>query len=114
MTESFSIRMWKAIAFIERNPISVNRQLDAAFENSDGDAMCAALYTMAEKRPRLKQFIQQFVSPPSGRAKTLMGKSMKEIQKAAQRQREEGAGDILHDRKQEIDKAIVTSQGLLF
>lgn len=115
MTKPFSVRMWDAIRFIERNPREVHRQLDEAFENYDGHAMCAALYTMAEKRPRLKQLIGKFVSPPDhfAEAKALMGKSMDEIRKVAQKQREE-ANKTRSSNKESIAEREEVSQGLLF
>jgi hypothetical protein len=86
--------MWNAIAFIERNPSEVGRQLDAAFENDDGDAMAAALYKVAERRPKLAALLPKYVIRPSethcARVLPLMGKPMSEIRKAAAEQRRQG------------------------
>ncbi len=83
--------MWKAVAFIESGREHF-RQLDAAFENHDGNAMAAALWTLAEKRPLLKANLPKYVSPPNLFPETmaLMGKPMKEIRAAAKVMQEEG------------------------
>lgn len=84
MCDTFSRRMWRAIAFIESGA-EHHRQLDAAFENGDGDAMCAAIYTVAARRPLLAHNLPQYVTPPDHfeRAAALMGKTMREIRAAA-------------------------------
>jgi hypothetical protein len=83
---SFSERMWRAVAFIESGREHC-RQLDEAFENDDGDAMTAALYTLAEKRPVLKANLPKYVLEP-GKVNPdvvlpLVGRPMHEIRKAA-------------------------------
>ena len=83
---TFSKRMWAAVAFIESGREHV-RQLDEAFESFDGDAMCAALWTLAEARPRLKANLPTYVVYPSGRAASLLGLSMRAIRDAAAKQR---------------------------
>lgn len=95
MTDSFSRRMWNAVAFIESGR-EHSRQLDDAFENNDGDAMCAALHTLAQTRPKLAANLPRYVSPIHlfENAQSLMGKSMREIRAAAKAQREQGAIDI--------------------
>jgi hypothetical protein len=86
----FSVRMWRAVAFIESGR-DVSRQLDEAFENGDGDAMCAALWTLSKKRPRLALNIRKYILPPDqlSQVSKLMGLSMKDIRAAASKQREE-------------------------
>jgi len=81
--------MWRAVAVIERGPRTLCRQLDDAFENGDGDAMCAALYTLAERRPKLKANLPKYVAHPSNfpRSAALMGLTMAEIRQAAIRPR---------------------------
>ena len=93
MIESFSRRMWAAVAFIESGR-EHTRQLDAAFENCDGDAMAAALWTLAEKRPKLKANLRKYVCQPGCppghlmEAFALIGKPMAEIRRAAKAMRE--------------------------
>jgi hypothetical protein len=82
--------MWSAVAFIESNPREHNRQLDAAFENYDGDAMCAALYTLAQSRPLLAQYLPNFVTQAATgdtRVLPFVGRPMKDIRAEAYRQR---------------------------
>ena len=90
----FSVRMWRAVAFIDSGATHY-RQLDEAFENWDGDAMCAALYTLALKRPKLAANIRRYVSPPDqfeGSA-ALMGQPMSAIRQAAYEKRRRMMGD---------------------
>lgn len=84
----FSVRMWRAVAFIESG-VQHSRQLDEAFENYDGDAMMAALYTLAEKRPKLAANIRRYVCPPDSfeRALPLVVKPLAAIRRAAYAQR---------------------------
>lgn len=91
MIEQFSRRMWRAIAFIESGA-ECSRQLDNAFENWDGHAMCAALYTVAARRPVLARNLPKYVTPPSvfPEAAALMGKTMREIRAAAKAMRAKG------------------------
>jgi hypothetical protein len=81
--------MWKAVAFIESGR-EHTRQLDDAFENCDGHAMAAALWTLAEKRPRLKAKLPKYVCPPDTFPEViaLIGKPMADIRKAAAAMRE--------------------------
>lgn len=90
MIESFSRRMWKAVAFIESGREHF-RQLDHALENGDGHAMAAALWTLAEKRPLLKRHLPDYLVPidTHAEAEALFGKPMRVIRGAAKRMREE-------------------------
>lgn len=58
MLRPFMQRLERAARFIE-NDQTDGRELDEAFENDDGEAMSAALWTIAEQRPRLKYQIEQ-------------------------------------------------------
>lgn len=50
---TFTQRLERAALFIESDKTD-GRELDEAFENYDGNAMIAALWTIAEQRPKLK------------------------------------------------------------
>ena len=82
---TFSVRMWKAVAFIESNPAEHIRQLDEAFESNDGEFMAAALWTLAATRPALAKYLPRFVSPmtPEMKGAEFVGRPMKEIREEA-------------------------------
>ena len=89
-TRSFACRFWSAVRFIESGA-EHTRQLDEAFENYDGDAMLAALWTKAATRPKLAANLEKYVIRPTAThcadAFALMGKPMPEIRAEASRQR---------------------------
>lgn len=89
MVKSFSNRMWAAVAFIESGR-EHTRQLDPAFENGDGNAMTAALYTLSKKRPLLAANLPRYVLSPTlfGGADKMVGNPMSVIRKFAKAERD--------------------------
>jgi len=86
---SFMQRLYRAADNLERGTYH-GRELDEALENGDGDAMMAALWTLADSRPKLRYVMAlEWLDGPSPDVAALIGLPLSALINEAAIQRNE-------------------------